>query len=46
MVGLLKTYGVIMTTGMKLKQFLLHEKRAGVDLPYDLIELIHEVSIT
>ena len=35
-----------MTTGMKLKQFLLHEKRAGVDLPYDLIELIHEVSIT
>jgi fructose-1,6-bisphosphatase I len=35
-----------MTTGMKLKQFMLHEKRAGVDLPYDLIELIHEVSIT
>lgn len=35
-----------MSTGMKLKQFLLHEKRAGVDLPYDLIELIHEVSIT
>ncbi len=35
-----------MTTGMKLKQFLLHEKRSGVDLPYDLIELIHEVSIT
>jgi fructose-1,6-bisphosphatase I len=35
-----------MTIGMKLKQFLLHEKRAGVDLPYDLIELIHEVSIT
>jgi len=35
-----------MTTGMKLKQFLLHEKRAGVDLPYDMIELIHEVSIT
>ncbi len=35
-----------MTTGMKLKQFLLHEKRAGVDLPYDLIELIHETSIT
>ena len=35
-----------MTAGMKLKQFLLHEKRAGVDLPYDLIELIHEVSIT
>jgi len=35
-----------MTTGMKLKQFLLHEKRAGVDLSYDLIELIHEVSIT
>lgn len=35
-----------MTTGMKLKQFLLHEKRTGVDLPYDLIELIHEVSIT
>lgn len=35
-----------MTAGMKLKQFMLHEKRAGVDLPYDLIELIHEVSIT
>ena len=35
-----------MTTGMKLKQFLLHEKRTGVELPYDLIELIHEVSIT
>jgi len=35
-----------MTTGMKLKQFLLHEKRTGADLPYDLIELIHEVSIT
>lgn len=35
-----------MTTGMKLKQFLLHEKRMGVELPYDLIELIHEVSIT
>lgn len=35
-----------MTTGMKLKQFMLHEKRTGVDLPYDLIELIHEVSIT
>ncbi len=35
-----------MTTGMKLKQFLLHAKRAGVDLPYDLIELIHEVTIT
>ncbi len=35
-----------MTTGMKLKQFLLHEKRTGVDLPFDLIELIHEVSIT
>ncbi|HEY9050061.1 MAG TPA: class 1 fructose-bisphosphatase [Gammaproteobacteria bacterium] len=35
-----------MTTGMKLKQYLLHEKRTGVDLPYDLIELIHEVSIT
>ena len=35
-----------MTTGMKLKQFLLHEKRMGADLPYDLIELIHEVSIT
>ena len=35
-----------MTAGMKLKQFLLHEKRTGVDLPYDLIELIHEVSIT
>lgn len=35
-----------MSTGMKLKQFLLHEKRAGIDLPYDLIELIHEVSIT
>lgn len=35
-----------MTTGMKLKQFLLHEKRAGIELPYDLIELIHEVSIT
>ena len=35
-----------MTTGMKLKQFLLHEKRTGVELPYDLIEIIHEVSIT
>lgn len=35
-----------MTAGMKLKQFMLHEKRAGVDLSYDLIELIHEVSIT
>jgi fructose-1,6-bisphosphatase I len=35
-----------MTAGMKLKQFLLHEKRTGVDLSYDLIELIHEVSIT
>ena len=35
-----------MTAGMKLKQFMLHEKRAGADLSYDLIELIHEVSIT
>ncbi|MDH5473993.1 MAG: class 1 fructose-bisphosphatase [Gammaproteobacteria bacterium] len=35
-----------MTTGMKLKQFLLHAKRTGVELPFDLIELIHEVSIT
>ena len=35
-----------MTTGMKLKQFLLHAKRTGVEMPYDLIELIHEVSIT
>ena len=35
-----------MSTGMKLKQFLLNAKRTGVDLPYDLIELIHEVSIT
>jgi len=39
---MLKTDGVIiMTTGMKLKQFLLHEKRTGADLPYDLIELIN-----
>ena len=35
-----------MSAKMKLKQFFLHEKRTGVDLSYDLIELIHEVSIT
>jgi len=35
-----------MSKGMKLKQFLLNAKRNGVELPFDLIELIHEVSIT